>query len=77
MGKRQRKLYTNGGGEYSDKIGKWSHMILEHPATFETVAMDPEKKKEIIDDLTTFKNSKEFYAKIGKPWKREKYLEKS
>ena len=52
-------------------------MIFEHPATFETVAMDPEKKKEIIDDLTTFKNSKEFYAKIGKPWKREKYLEKS
>ncbi|QHO17098.1 AAA-ATPase At3g28510 [Arachis hypogaea] len=70
MGKRQRKLYTNGGGEYSDKIGKWSHVIFEHPATFETVAMDPEKKKEIIDDLNTFKNSKEYYAKIGKPWKR-------
>ncbi|MED6134101.1 hypothetical protein PIB30_034315 [Stylosanthes scabra] len=71
MAKRQRKLYTNGNGDgYSDKNGKWSHVIFEHPATFETVAMDPEKKKEIIEDLTTFKNSKEYYAKIGKPWKR-------
>jgi len=32
--------------------------------------MDPAKKKEIIDDLNMFKNSKEYYNRIGKPWKR-------
>jgi len=35
--------------------------------------MDPAKKKEIIDDLNMFKNSKEYYNRIGKPWKR-RYL---
>ena len=71
MGKRQRKLYTNctGDGDY-DKKGRWNHVIFEHPASFETLAMDPNKKKEIIDDLTTFSKSKEYYARIGKPWKR-------
>ncbi|XP_057447562.1 AAA-ATPase At3g28510-like [Lotus japonicus] len=71
LSKRQRKLYTNcvGDGDY-EKSRKWSHVIFEHPASFETIAMDPEKKKEIIDDLTTFREAKEYYARIGKPWKR-------
>ncbi|PNX83408.1 ATP binding protein [Trifolium pratense] len=69
LSKRQRKLYTNCTGD-SDKRGKWSHVIFEHPSSFETIAMDSRKKKEIIDDLVTFSKAKEFYAKIGKPWKR-------
>ena len=32
--------------------------------------MDPAKKKEIIDDLDMFKKSKDYYARLGKPWKR-------
>ncbi|KAJ4789869.1 P-loop containing nucleoside triphosphate hydrolases superfamily protein [Rhynchospora pubera] len=32
--------------------------------------MDPEKKREIIDDLVTFREGKEYYKKIGKAWKR-------
>jgi chaperone BCS1 len=48
----------------------WSHIVFEHPATFETMAMEPEKKKEIIQDLVTFSKSKDFYARIGKAWKR-------
>ncbi|XP_027358814.1 AAA-ATPase At3g28510-like [Abrus precatorius] len=69
--KRLRKLYTNctGCGDYDNK-GKWSHVIFEHPASFETLAMNPQKKKEIVDDLTTFSKAKEYYARIGKPWKR-------
>ncbi|KAK7316372.1 hypothetical protein VNO77_35371 [Canavalia gladiata] len=69
--KRQRKLYTNctSYGDCDNK-GRWSHVIFEHPASFETLAMDPHKKKEIIDDLTTFSKAKEYYARIGKPWKR-------
>lgn len=60
---RQRKLYTNSGPY-------WSHVVFEHPATFQTLAMDSKKKKEIIDDLTTFSKAEEFYASIGRAWKR-------
>jgi chaperone BCS1 len=69
LSKRQRKLYTNCTGD-SDNRGKWSHVIFEHPSSFETIAMDSKKKKEIVDDLVTFSKGKEYYAKIGKPWKR-------
>ncbi|KAG6480840.1 hypothetical protein ZIOFF_057428 [Zingiber officinale] len=33
------------------------------------MAMDPDKKKEIVADLEAFRSGKDFYAKIGKPWK--------
>ncbi|KAK6153358.1 hypothetical protein DH2020_012997 [Rehmannia glutinosa] len=62
---RQRKLYTNGHSK-----SYWSHIIFEHPATFETLAMEEEKKEEIIEDLLSFTKSKDYYARIGKAWKR-------
>ncbi|CAJ2665588.1 unnamed protein product [Trifolium pratense] len=69
---RQLKIYTNNPsnnwGGY--KSTKWSHTTFEHPARFETLAMEPEKKEEIINDLVKFKNGKEYYAKVGKAWKR-------
>ncbi|XP_050376452.1 AAA-ATPase ASD, mitochondrial-like [Argentina anserina] len=69
---RQRKLYTNSPGYKwpSYKQTMWSHIMFEHPATFETMALEPEMKKEIIEDLMTFSQSKDFYARIGKAWKR-------
>jgi chaperone BCS1 len=69
---RQRKLYTNGTCESSHayKRNMWSHVVFQHPASFETLAMEPNKKKDIMDDLDTFRNTKEYYARIGKPWKR-------
>ncbi|KAK4392499.1 AAA-ATPase ASD, mitochondrial [Sesamum angolense] len=60
---RQRKLYTNSGSS-------WSHVPFEHPATFQTLAMEPEKKKDIVDDLLAFSKAKDFYARIGRAWKR-------
>ncbi|KAG4922623.1 hypothetical protein JHK82_051597 [Glycine max] len=69
---RQLKLYTNSchtsWGGY--RKSKWSHVVFEHPARFETLAMDRKAKEEIIDDLDTFQNGKEYYKKIGKAWKR-------
>ncbi|OEL14084.1 AAA-ATPase ASD, mitochondrial, partial [Dichanthelium oligosanthes] len=41
-----------------------------HPMTFDTLAMDPAKKKEIMDDLDAFWEGKEYYESVGKPWKR-------
>jgi SpoVK/Ycf46/Vps4 family AAA+-type ATPase len=32
--------------------------------------MDRAKKRDIMDDLDTFRRSKEFYRRAGKPWKR-------
>ncbi|KAI3690166.1 hypothetical protein L2E82_48143 [Cichorium intybus] len=69
---RQRKLYTNNKSENWSgyKRTMWSHIIFEHPSTFDTLAMDPKKKKDILDDLMMFSKSKDYYKKVGKSWKR-------
>lgn len=68
---KQRKLYTNSPNRWlGHKQTMWSHVVFEHPAMFERMAMEAEKKKEIIEDLLTFSKSKDFYARIGKAWKR-------
>ncbi|KDO71008.1 hypothetical protein CISIN_1g011935mg [Citrus sinensis] len=53
-----------GGG------GMWGSINLEHPSTFDTLAMDPELKQMILDDLDRFLRRKEFYRRVGKAWKR-------
>lgn len=70
--KRQRKLFTNCASHdwFDDRKHLWSHVVFDHPATFETLALEPETKRDILQDLSTFKESKEYYAKVGKPWKR-------
>jgi ATP-dependent 26S proteasome regulatory subunit len=70
--RRQRRLFTNtpSSNWYGYRSSVWSHVQFEHPATFDTIAMDPEKKREIIDDLITFREGKEYYKKMGKAWKR-------
>ncbi|KAL6287929.1 hypothetical protein ACE6H2_012319 [Prunus campanulata] len=72
VGNRQRKLYVNNPSRnwytYRGKI--WSHVVFEHPATFETLGLHPKKKEEIVNDLIKFSKGKEYYAKIGKAWKR-------
>lgn len=68
------KLY-NRGCPFDDEDGSggggmWGSINLEHPSTFDTLAMDPELKKFIIEDLDRFLRRKEFYRKVGKAWKR-------
>lgn len=41
------------------KSSPWNHVAFEHPATFETLEMDPNKLERIIDDLITFSKAKE------------------
>ncbi|XP_076921969.1 AAA-ATPase At3g50940-like [Bidens hawaiensis] len=45
-------------------------VILDNPMTFNTLAIEPELKKLIIEDLNSFRNGKEYYKRIGKAWKR-------
>jgi SpoVK/Ycf46/Vps4 family AAA+-type ATPase len=55
---------------YYDDDNAWSFVNFDHPTTFETLAMEPAKKKKIIDDLDAFRNNRDFYRRTGKPWKR-------
>ncbi|KAK4486016.1 hypothetical protein RD792_008678 [Penstemon davidsonii] len=48
----------------------WDSINLEHPSTFQTLAMEAKKKKGIIDDLDRFVRRKDFYRKVGRAWKR-------
>nr|GMD58459.1 AAA-ATPase At3g28580-like [Ipomoea batatas] len=69
---RKRKLYTNNKSDEwrGRKSTKWSHVVFKHPSTFKTLAMEPTRKQEIMEELHNFTNSKDYYAKIGKAWKR-------
>ncbi|PNT26455.1 hypothetical protein POPTR_007G012400v4 [Populus trichocarpa] len=61
------KFYTTRGGRDG-----WSckGINLDHPMTFNTLAMDGNLKQKIIEDLDRFIKGKNYYRKIGKVWKR-------
>ncbi|CAL5078938.1 unnamed protein product [Urochloa decumbens] len=67
---RSRRLYTNNRTLDSYMSKPWSYVIFDHPTTFETLAMDPAKKRAIMDDLVAFRSSSDYYKRTGKPWKR-------
>nr|DAD40787.1 TPA_asm: hypothetical protein HUJ06_015110 [Nelumbo nucifera] len=48
----------------------WVSVNLNHPATFDTLAMDSMLKKEVMEDLARVVKRREFYRKVGKVWKR-------
>ncbi|KAM1047821.1 hypothetical protein ACFX1X_027362 [Malus domestica] len=48
----------------------WGSVNLEHPSTFDMMAMDPVTKRMIVEDLERFVRRREFYKKVGKAWKR-------
>ncbi|WJX72136.1 hypothetical protein P8452_56044 [Trifolium repens] len=66
---RERRLFTNNNGTGSFESG-WVSVPFRHPSTFETLALEPELKKQIKDDLTAFASGKEFYHRVGRAWKR-------
>ncbi|KAI5319622.1 hypothetical protein L3X38_039330 [Prunus dulcis] len=49
---------------------EWGSINMEHRATFETMALEPDLKKTIVEDLERFVSRREFYKKVGKAWKR-------
>lgn len=65
---RERRLFTNNGhGSYDSG---WVSVPFRHPSTFETLALEPQLKQQITEDLTAFANGKEFYHRVGRAWKR-------
>ncbi|KAK6125678.1 hypothetical protein DH2020_040584 [Rehmannia glutinosa] len=73
---RAVKLYTRDcpfddqDDEGGSGGGYWGCINLDHPVTFDKLAMDPTLKKGIIEDLDRFLRRKEYYRKVGKAWKR-------
>lgn len=68
---QERFLYTNSRGGSLDSRGHpWESVPFKHPSTFDTLAMDPTLKKDIMDDLRDFSNGQIFYQKTGRAWKR-------
>ncbi|KAH7651022.1 mitochondrial chaperone BCS1 protein [Dioscorea alata] len=55
---------------HGDMKDLWSAVDLNHPATFETLAMEQNLKREVMEDLERFVRRKEYYRKVGKAWKR-------
>ncbi|KAK0573304.1 hypothetical protein LWI29_006134 [Acer saccharum] len=62
--KKAVKLYSLGSYSGDNSIN------LDHPSTFETMAMDQKLKKELMDDLDRFLKRRRFYKRVGKAWKR-------
>ncbi|KAJ9174398.1 hypothetical protein P3X46_013045 [Hevea brasiliensis] len=65
---RERRLFTNNGNASYES--RWVSVPFRHPSTFETLALEPQLKKQIIEDLNSFANGRDFYHRVGRAWKR-------
>ncbi|TVU38856.1 hypothetical protein EJB05_12251, partial [Eragrostis curvula] len=63
---RQRRILQI----YMNEGSSWRNITHRHPATFDTLAMDPAQKQAIVADLDRFRKRKDYYRRIGKAWKR-------
>ncbi|KAL3629115.1 hypothetical protein CASFOL_026337 [Castilleja foliolosa] len=71
---RAVKLYTRDcpfkNDDDDNRNGYWGCVDLDHPVTFDKLAMEPSLKRAVIEDLERFLRRKEYYKKVGKAWKR-------
>ncbi|CAN6217860.1 unnamed protein product [Urochloa humidicola] len=65
---RARRLHTNAASGAA--MAAWASVPFCHPATFDTLALDPSLKARLLADLTAFADGREFYRRTGRPWKR-------
>ncbi|KAF8035401.1 hypothetical protein BT93_C1434 [Corymbia citriodora subsp. variegata] len=65
---QQRLIYTNSMSCY--RSSPWESVPFKHPSTFDTLAMDPERKRDIMEDLREFAAGQAFYQRTGRAWKR-------
>ncbi|KAG5614251.1 hypothetical protein H5410_014075 [Solanum commersonii] len=64
------KIHTVGHEEMYNLHDMWKPLNFDHPATFETIPMESDKKHMILKDLEIFMTRKKYYRKVGKAWKR-------
>ncbi|KQK15981.1 AAA-ATPase At3g50940 [Brachypodium distachyon] len=63
--RRERKLKI-----FMNESTSWRGISHHHPATFDTLAMEPAVKQAVLADLDRFLKRKDYYRRIGKAWKR-------
>lgn len=65
-GRKMVKLHTVDykGPDY------WGSINLNHPANFDTMAVEPEMKAALMEDLDQFVAGREYYKRVGRAWKR-------
>ncbi|XP_010919724.2 AAA-ATPase At3g50940 [Elaeis guineensis] len=67
----ERRLYTNCPAAQGDDHHRlWSSVPFAHPATFDTLAIDPALRDDIRSDLLRFVGRRDHYARVGRAWKR-------
>ncbi|CAJ1942499.1 unnamed protein product [Sphenostylis stenocarpa] len=65
------KIFTvDYNNMYGNPNDTWSGIKLDHPATFDTLALERDVKEFVIRDLERFVARKEYYRQVGKAWKR-------
>jgi mitochondrial chaperone BCS1 len=68
--RRELRLYANTGGA----AARWAVAPFTHPATLDTVAMDPEIKARVRADLESFLKGRAYYLRLGRVWRRSYLL---
>ncbi|CAN6298778.1 unnamed protein product [Urochloa humidicola] len=70
--RRELRLYTNTGAGRG--AARWASAPFTHPATLDTVAMDPELKARVRADLEGFLKGRAYYHRLGRVWRRSYLL---
>ncbi|WCJ25026.1 P-loop containing nucleoside triphosphate hydrolases superfamily protein [Euphorbia peplus] len=55
---------------YDFEYSEWESTVFKHSATFDTLAMEPERKESIVKDLDLFMQRKKYFQSVGRAWKR-------
>lgn len=64
--REQKELNLISNGHSGWKRG----ITFKHPSTFDTLAMDPKLKAAVKADLDKFRQSEEYFRRVGRAWKR-------
>lgn len=64
--REQKELNLISNGHSGWKRG----VTFKHPSTFDTLAMDPKLKAAVKADLDKFRQSEEYFRRVGRAWKR-------
>jgi hypothetical protein len=67
-----RNIYTNksNSGDYEYRNRVWTPVVFHHPTTFTTLALEPELKQDIMEDLQRFSSGEKYYKQVWRAWKR-------
>lgn len=63
-------LYSNNKSAISMSRHLWQAVHFKHPSTFDTLAVEPSQLQSIKADLDAFVAGKEYFQRVGRPWKR-------